>query len=176
MINFSDEKNSRAAEFIKNKLGEDTEYDFCLEINKADNYDSILISYKVNPHEAIAIQKYIYCNTGVVPYMIVRNNPHYPEYRYMYPTEVYSVLKDGAFPDTFAIQFGGLYGEKIKTKLGAEFEALRDKINIAGWTITRLIENFDSEKTWQEMYDLGYRMIMTNNYLELVKFAHKKIK
>ena len=38
------------------------------------------------------------------------------------------------------------------------------------------IDYVDDTGIWQEMYDLGYRMIMTNNYLELVKFAATKIK
>ena len=82
------------------------------------------------------------------------------------------VLKEGAIPDTFAIQFGGTYREGFKTRLAAEYEFLRDKVNIAGWTIG----DVDDTGIWQEMYDLGYRMIMTNNYLELVRFASEKIK
>jgi len=140
-------------------------------MKKADNYDSILISYRVTPMDAIVIQKYIYEKTEVVPYILARHNPHYPEYRYMAPTEVYDVLNEGAIPDTFAIQFGGTYREGFKTRLASEYEFLRDKVNIAGWTIGAKGDPFDGEKTWQEMYGLGYRMIMTNNYLELVKYS-----
>ncbi len=137
-------------------------YDAMVEAN---NYDSVLLSYGLNANTAVKLQKYIYDKTGVVSYILLRENSN--------TTSSYKALSATAIKNSFAIQVNGAYQLNFKDRYNAIFPELNDKILLAGWTIN---DTLDFEQYWQEMYDLGYRMIMTNDYLNLVKFAAKTVK
>lgn len=137
-------------------------YDAMVEAN---NFDSVLLSYGLNATTAVKLQKYIYEKTGVVSYILLRENSN--------TNSSYKALSATAIKNSFAIQVNGAYQLNFKDRYNVIFSELKDKILLAGWTIN---DTLDFEQYWQEMYDLGYRMIMTNDYLNLVKFASKTVK
>jgi len=137
-------------------------------MKEANNYESILISYGFtnDPSGAVNVQKYIYERSGVRPLLMVRSDSNPVKY-------VYDPLVQQAPAGSFAVQVGGTFNQStFPSKFQSAYKTLKGKVLMWGWTIG----DVDDTGIWQEMYDLGYRMIMTNNYLELVKFAAKKIK
>jgi len=141
---------------------------------EADNYESIILSYGyLSAYEAVTVQKWIYERTQVAPLIIVRKDNAsgvIAEYEY---------LTKRAIPNTYAVHIGGAYDPSFADRYSSAYEELRGAVLIHGWTILYkdssegggLDEVADGAGTWQEMYNLGYRMIMGNNYLKLVKFA-----
>lgn len=133
-------------------------------MKEADNYDSIILGYGLEPLPAISLQKYIYDNTGVIAYLLLRDFSQSPQ-------TIYGVLKVNAKPNSYAVQVNGqfvLNEEFYKTRYGDAYKYLKGKTMFAGWTIDNVTDN---EYCWKKMYELGYRMIMTNNSLALVKYA-----
>jgi len=143
-------------------------YDSMVEAN---NYESIILSYGyLSAYEAVTVQKWIQSKSGVAPLIIVRNNSASGV-----QTE-YEFLVKKAVPNTFAVHIGGAYSESFASTYASAYDALKDKVLIHGWTILytndgKIDYDADNVGTWQTMYDLGYRMIMGNNYLKLVQFA-----
>jgi len=126
----------------------------------ADNYESILLSYGLTPMAAADVQKKIYAESGVIPFIMVRdNNASKTTYNYLFSKTV---------KEHFGIQVGGTFNSSSTKARLETFQEWRKTIVLWGWTIG---ETGDEIKTWQEMYDLGYRMIMNNAYLDLVKYA-----
>ena len=133
-------------------------------MKEANNYDSIVLGYGLEPIPAISPQKYIYENTGVVAYLLLRDFSQSPQ-------TIYGVLKANAKPNTYAVQVNGqfvLNEDFYKTRYGEAYKYLKGKTMFAGWAIDNVTDN---EYCWKKMYELGYRMIMTNNSLDLVKYA-----
>lgn len=133
-------------------------------MKEANNYDSIILGYGLEPIPAISLQKYIYDNTGVMAYLLLRDVSQSPQ-------TIYGVLKANAMPNSYAVQVNGhfvLKEEFYKTRYGEAYKYLKGKTMFAGWTIDNVTDN---EYCWKKMYELGYRMIMTNNSLDLVKYA-----
>ncbi len=143
-------------------------YDAMVE---ADNYNSILLSYGyLTPSEGVKVQKWLYEKTGVVAYMMIRENSS--------PKSTYKYLMANAMPGSFAIQVNGRFDpDSYVSRYGSDYEYLKDKILMLGWTIsdgTAYPDSNDGKTYWDQMYDLGYRMIMTNKYMKLVKYAATK--
>jgi len=132
------------------------------EMKKADNFTSILISYQITTEVTVRVQKEIYDYSGEIAYIMTRDdNPGEDTLKY---------LEKFAIPNSYAVSVGGTYRPGWDSPTKPTFQEWRKKLTIHGWTI----EDKDDTEIWQEMYDLGYRSIMTNNYLELVKFAATK--
>jgi len=138
-------------------------------MKEADNYESIIISYGLTAAESIPVQKYIYEKSGVRPFILIRDNSN--------PlNNVYNYLKNAAVPGSFGVQVNGRFNPStFPTRYASTYEALKGKVLMWGWTISDekngYPDSMDCEDNWEAMYNLGYRMIMTNKYLELVKFA-----
>ena len=149
----------------KDNLAGNPSYYLFDAMKKADNYTSILLSTGINKTGAVAVQKQIYEYSGEIAYVIPRDgNASASTYKY---------LKENAIENSFGIQVGGTFEGTTSTHTGSTFQEWKDMITIWGWTIEEPETN-DNIKVWQEMYDLGYRMIMTNEYLEMLKFAASK--
>ena len=136
---------------------------------EADNYNSIVLSYGyLSAIEAIMIQKYIYERTSVVAYMMIRD-------KYDTPSNTYDILSKKAMPNSFAIQINGSYNiDTFPDKYSKDYAYLKDKCVMLSWTIVdgNYPYAVDTEESWEIMYyDIGYRMIMTNSYMDLVKYA-----
>ena len=142
-------------------------YDAMVE---ADNYESILISYGLTerPDWALAIQKLIYQKSGKVAYLMVRTNTG--------TKTIFTMLQKQGVPGTWALQVNGRYKPDEFPSRYTEMYSLVKENNIMmwGWTIndgTAYPDANDCSEYWDSMYEVGYRMIMTNKYLELVKYA-----
>ena len=132
----------------------------------ANNYESIVISYGFTgtPDYAVDVQKKIYQKSGVVPYLAPRITTDSSSFT--------TFLAKKAINGDFAGQVGGHYDSSYATKYPELFKAFNDAKKVMwAWTI----EDTDKEGTWQEMYGLGYRMIMNNAYLDLVKYAYTTV-
>jgi len=143
-------------------------------MKEANNYESIIISYGLNdyPSGAMDIQKYIYDASGVRPFMLVRSNSNPVNNVYNKFVEL------GAVKGSYGVQVNGRFdSESFPERYKATYDTLRGKVLMWGWTISDASNGYsdanDSADNWQMMYDLGYRMIMTNKYLDMVKFAAK---
>jgi len=132
-------------------------------MKEADNYNSILLSTGLTKEGAVATQKRIYDYSGEIAYVMPRDNKA--------SASTYTYLQNNAIENSYAIQVGGTFREQTSVHTGSTFRSWKDKILISAWTID---DDIDNIQTWTTMYGLGYRMIMTNNYLEMVKFAASK--
>jgi len=137
-------------------------------MKEADNYESILLSYGyLTVTEAVRLQKWLYNRTGVMPYIMLRANSG--------QINVYNALLLDAMPNSFAIQMNGSFNsETFPNSYKDAYKFLKEKnCLMLGWTIVDETYPFavDGKKSWDQMYELGYRMIMTNKYLDLVKYA-----
>ena len=93
------------------------------------------------------------------------------------PSTVYKLLKARAIKNTYAVQINGSYlPATFPKKYEAEYNALRGNCLFYSWTIVdgNYPDADDSRNSWDAMYDIGYRMAMTNQYLDLIKFAAEK--
>jgi len=134
-------------------------------MKKADNFTSVLISYQLTTQATVRVQKEIYDYSGEVAYIMPRDGNA--------ESSTYTYIEAQAIENSFAIQVGGTFTGTTSVHNGAVFQDWKNKVLLFGWTIDDFATN-DNAQVWQEMYDLGYRMIMTNDYLGMIKFAASK--
>lgn len=146
-------------------------------IKKTGNTESLLISYgttgtavnaTLSATDALKIQKYIYDNTGGgKTYFFLRGwttrSTAAPYARTLTDKSMTNagVLINGAF-------------DPSNSKVAADIQAIcgaYPKALIGAWTIE---DATDKRSTWEYMYGLGVRAVMTNNIEELVRFAAAK--
>jgi len=137
-------------------------------MKEADNYNSILLSYAITAEAAVKVQKQIYDHSGVVAYILPREH-----------TASLSTLKyfeSQAMKDSYGIQVGTNFNEVGAVHNSAGFQEIKKNMLVFGWTLFytndgKIDSETDNVGKWQKMWDVGYRMIMGNNYLELVKYS-----
>ena len=134
-------------------------------MKKADNFTSVLISYQLTTQATVRVQKQIYDYSGEVAYIMPRDGDA--------QSTTFKYLEEYAIENSFAIQVGGTFTGTTSVHNGAVFQDWKSKVLLFGWTIDDFATN-DNAQVWQKMYDLGYRMIMTNDYLGMIKFAATK--
>ncbi|MBQ3125723.1 MAG: glycerophosphodiester phosphodiesterase family protein [Clostridia bacterium] len=129
---------------------------------KANNYESILISYRVTTVEGASIQKQIIERTGVTPLVYIRSTADSMEGNYMLgnklcPAGTYLLQINGAFTpsDSTINSYVAAIAKVVSTTVGA-------------WTIA---DDTDNIEVWQTMQDVGIDIIMTNHPHELVDFV-----
>ena len=136
-------------------------------MKEANNYNSIILSYGLTLKSALAVQKAIYRESGVVAYMLPRDDTA--------NDENLSYVYQKAFENSVGFQIGGDFVAEHKIAEQQGFKKWCGKVVVWGWTINNAGYYNDCYDIWAQMYELGYRMIMNNNNLELVKFASTKI-
>lgn len=129
---------------------------------KANNYESILISYRVTTPEGANIQKQIIDRTGVAPLVYIRVTAD------AMPSN--NTLGKRLCPEgTFLLQINGAFSPKDST-INSYTRAINQVGNttVGAWTIAADTDNI---KVWQTMQDVGIDIIMTNHPHELVDFV-----
>ncbi len=153
--------------YLPDNSGRANLYDAMVEAN---NFESIILSYGLNAQSGVEVQKYIKEKSGVTPLVLIRDNRD--------PLEnVYKYLAENAIPGSFGVQVEGRYqADVFPERFKATYEALAGKVMMWGWTIVDKSwypDSLDCADTWDKMYGVGYRMIMSNKYLDLVKYARE---
>jgi len=139
------------------------------------NFESVLISYGTieqtmfTAEQALAVQKYVYDNDGAKMYFFLRgwttrsNADPYASTLEKSSLTNSAILVNGAFDPT---------NTSVKNAI-KNLVKMHPNSMFGGWTIDS--NGYDKEATWDIMYSLGLRSIMTNNILALVKYASQKI-
>ncbi len=140
---------------------------------KTDNFSSILISYgtlsgdeadTLNAEQALQIQKYIMDNSGQKCYLYLR----------AWTTRGTAAPYANTFEKNSLTNSALLVNGQFEPENTSKNTAIKAHANkykntrLGGWTIT---DNTDIRAVWEQMYDVGFRMIMVNNIMELIKFA-----
>jgi len=145
-----------------------------------NNYESILISYGADAKTGVNIQKYIYEKSGVCPLMLIRDDNADPvTFEYLCQNAVkstFGIQASGNFIPEGGIQAGETYIPPSDIIKKDTFKEWREKVVLWGWTIGDHGYSNDFRCNWEQMYTLGYRMIMNNDFINLVKFSAEKMK
>ncbi|MBP5269778.1 MAG: glycerophosphodiester phosphodiesterase family protein [Clostridia bacterium] len=142
------------------------------------NFESVLISYGTvdssaagtfSASDALSVQKYIYERTGEKTYFFLRGwtgrgtaDPYATQLEKSSLTNS-AILVNGAFDPTKSSTVN-----TVKSLIGKHPESM-----FGAWTIDS--DGYDTAVTWEKMYGIGLRSIMTNDILALVKYAAAKI-
>lgn len=146
-------------------------------MEKTDNFESVLISYGTvdtseegtfSAEEALKLQKTVYERSGQKMFFFLRGwtsrstaDPYAKKLCEGSLTNA-AVLVNGAFNPN---------NDSVKNAISSLAKKYPDCM-FGGWTIDS--EGFDVPKTWDIMYRIGLRSIMTNNMFGLVKYAARK--
>ena len=151
--------------WIEDKLQTDHYFDdIYAAMQKTGNYTSYLIGRaNMTPEQCVELQAKIKREAGKDAVIYARASTSNV-------AEAASYFEANA-TGPYAILLNGAYKVKNKTATKNAIEALDKCTVIGGWTIGGEDDAPATEEYWQEMYDLGYRIIMVNNNFELLKFA-----
>ncbi|MBQ8397436.1 MAG: glycerophosphodiester phosphodiesterase family protein [Clostridia bacterium] len=128
----------------------------------ADNYESILISYRVTTAEGVNIQKQIKDRTGVTPLIYIRVTADAMPGNYV-------LMQRSCAEGTYLLQINGAFTPNDST-INSYVKAISQVggTTVGAWTIT---DETDIASVWQTMQDVGIDIIMTNHPHELVDFV-----
>ena len=128
----------------------------------ADNYESILISYRVTTAEGVNIQKQIKDRTGVTPLIYIRVTADAMPGNYV-------LMQRSCAVGTYLLQINGAFTPNDST-INSYVKAISQVggTTVGAWTIT---DETDIASVWQTMQDVGIDIIMTNHPHELVDFV-----
>jgi len=132
-------------------------------MKEADNYNSILLWYGLDPKAAAAVQKQIYEHSGVKAYILTTDHGT--------RQSTFKMLSSLAMEKSFGVHAGPA-NPRIRIASQTGFVEWKEKIVLCGWTLN---VDYDNREFWETMYKSGWRMIMANNYLELVRFASETV-
>ncbi len=127
-----------------------------------DNYESILISYRVTTPEGVNIQKQIKERTGVTPLIYIRVTADAMPGNYL-------LMQRMCAEGTYLLQINGAFTPNDST-INSYVKAISQVADttVGAWTIT---DETDIESVWLTMQDVGIDIIMTNHPHELVDFV-----
>lgn len=128
----------------------------------ADNYESILISYRVTTPEGVNIQKQIKDRTGITPLIYIRVTADAMPGNYV-------LMQRMCAEGTYLLQINGAFTPKDST-INSYVKAISQvgDTTVGAWTIAADTDNIE---VWQTMQDVGIDIIMTNHPHELVDFV-----
>ena len=135
-------------------------------MKKTDSCRSFLLgsSGGMSVNDCVEWQSRIKNETGNAPIILARSGSS----AFKSTTDY---LRENAVGD-YAILLGS-YRLKDKVSLATALNNVTPSINVGGWTLTEDVDAPSTVESWQEMYDLGFRIIMVNNIFDLLKFANK---
>ena len=163
--------NGRIFLFIEDKLGKGDILDVCYELmKKTGNYRSVLLGGSggsgVSVEQSVEMQKKIKDETGITALIFARSNTSGIVNTVKY-------LKTNAV-GPYGILLNGEYAPNNKVSLKTKIDAVKDSAIVGAWTLDNNGTNYENTVTWQEMYDVGYRIIIVNKIFDLLKFSKNK--
>lgn len=159
--------NGRIFLFIEDKTGGGNILDVAYGLMKVTgNYQSVLLGGSgvsgITVEQSAEMQKKIKDETGITALIFTRSNTAGIENAVKY-------LKTNAV-GPYGILLNGEYAPSNKVALKTKINAVKDSAIVGAWTLDNGGTNYENAATWQEMYDVGYRVIIVNKIFDILKF------